>query len=157
LPHAAPVDRRALVASSLILASCRSDSSKPRRGSSAATTATTGFASRVEAVRKQAEALAALAPGVIVSLRDGNDRKTLAIGSATRDPERAIVPEDTVMIASVTKALVATAALSLVQDGSLRLDDTVEKWLPGLHPRSPDHDRAAAVDEQRAAELRGLS
>jgi D-alanyl-D-alanine carboxypeptidase len=71
------------------------------------------------------------APGVIVSVRDGSDRKVLAIGDAARDPERKLTPEDTVMIASVTKALVATAALSLVQDGSIRLDDTVEKWLPG--------------------------
>jgi D-alanyl-D-alanine carboxypeptidase len=46
-----------------------------------------------------------------------------------------MMPQDTVMIASVTKALVAAAALSLVQDGSLRLDDTVDKWLPGMLPK----------------------
>jgi D-alanyl-D-alanine carboxypeptidase len=124
-----------LVTSSLILASCGSETTKSHRDSSKATTAATGFGSRVEAVRKQAKALAALAPGVIVSVREGNDRKTLVIGYATRNPERAMMPEDTVMIASVTKALVASAALSLVQDGSLRLDDTVEKWLPGLLPK----------------------
>ena len=124
-----------LVTSSLVLASCGSETENSDRDSSTATTAATDFAARVEAVRKQAKALAALAPGVIVSVRDGNDRKTLAIGSATRNPERAMTPQDTVMIASVTKALVAAAALSLVQDGSLRLDDTVEKWLPGLHPK----------------------
>jgi D-alanyl-D-alanine carboxypeptidase len=124
-----------LLSSSLILASCGGDTAMSGRESSKATTAEAGFAARVETVRKQAEALAKSAPGVIVTVRDGNDRNILAIGDAARDPERKVTPEDTVMIASVTKALVATAALSLVQDGSLRLDDTVEKWLPGLLPK----------------------
>ena len=123
-----------LLSSSLILVSCGGETSKSQRESSTATTTEAGFASRLETVRKQAEALATRAPGVIVSARDGNDRKILATGNAARDPERGLRPEDTVMIASVTKALVATAALSLVQDGSLRLGDTVEKWLPGLLP-----------------------
>ena len=124
-----------LLSSSLVFASCGSETSKSQRESSKATTVEAGFASRVETVRKQAEALAKSSPGVIVSVRDGNDRKVLAIGDAARNPERKVTPEDTVMIASVTKALVATAALSLVQDGSLRLDDSVEKWLPGLLPK----------------------
>ncbi len=123
-----------LVGSSLILGSCGSGAPESHPDSSKTTSAAAGFASRIETVRKQAEALAALAPGVIVSVRDGTDRKTLAIGDAARNPERAMTAEDTVMIASVSKALVAAAALSLVQDGSLRLDDTVEKWLPGLLP-----------------------
>jgi len=124
-----------LISSSLILASCGSEASKSQRDSSRPTTAAAGFASRVETVRKQAEGLAKTAPGVIVSVRDGNDRKVLAVGNAARDPERKLTPKDTVMIASVTKALVATAALSLVHDGSLRLDDPVEKWLPGVLPK----------------------
>jgi len=124
-----------LLSSSLILASCGSETSKSQRQSSKPTTAQAGFAARVETVRKQADDLANSAPAVIVSVRDGKRRKILAIGDAARDPGRKVTPEDTVMIASVTKALVATAALSLVQDGSLRLDDSVEKWLPGLLPR----------------------
>jgi D-alanyl-D-alanine carboxypeptidase len=119
----------------LILASCGGETAKSARESSTATSIDAGFAARVEAVRKQAEALAKRAPGVIVSVRDRNDRKVVAVGDAARDPKRKVTPEDTVMIASVTKALVATAALSLVQDGSLRLDDSVEKWLPGLLPK----------------------
>ena len=124
-----------VLSSSLVLGSCGGETATSGQESSKATTAEAGFASRVETVRKQAEALAKSAPGVIVSVRDGNRRKILAIGDAARNPERKVTPEDTVMIASVTKALVATAALSLVQDGSLRLDDTVEKWLPGLLPK----------------------
>jgi D-alanyl-D-alanine carboxypeptidase len=35
-------------------------------------------------------------------------------------------------IASTTKTFVSTVALQLVDEGKLSLDDTVEKWLPGL-------------------------
>ena len=37
-------------------------------------------------------------------------------------------------IGSITKTFVATLVLLLVEDGTLRLDDTVEHWLPGLVP-----------------------
>jgi D-alanyl-D-alanine carboxypeptidase len=45
-----------------------------------------------------------------------------------------MVPLDRFRIASVTKTFVATVALQLVEEGWLRLDDTVERWLPGLVP-----------------------
>jgi D-alanyl-D-alanine carboxypeptidase len=123
-----------LVACSLTLVSCGGGTPKSPPGSQPAASAAAGFAKRVETVRQQARALAERAPGVLVSVRDGNDRKILALGDAARDPERELKPEDTVMIASVTKALVATAALSLVRDGALRLDDSVAKRVPGLLP-----------------------
>jgi D-alanyl-D-alanine carboxypeptidase len=124
-----------LLSSSLIIASCGGEASKTQPEPSTSAHAEGGFAARVETVRTQAQALGDDAPGVIVGMRDGNQRKFLAVGDAARDPERKLTPEDTVMIASVTKALVAAATLSLVQDGSLRLDDTVEMWLPGLLPQ----------------------
>jgi D-alanyl-D-alanine carboxypeptidase len=40
-------------------------------------------------------------------------------------------------VGSVTKTFVATLVLRLVEDGELRLDDTVEQWLPGLVPGGP--------------------
>jgi CubicO group peptidase (beta-lactamase class C family) len=60
-------------------------------------------------------------------VRDRGNRKILALGIASQHPDRRLAPDDTVMVASVTKALVATAAMSLIQDGSLALDDSVEK------------------------------
>ena len=35
---------------------------------------------------------------------------------------------------SVSKIYTAALILQLVQDGKLRLDDTVARWLPGLLP-----------------------
>lgn len=41
---------------------------------------------------------------------------------------------DSVRIASLSKAFVATAVLQLVADGKLNLSDSVDKWLPGVVP-----------------------
>ena len=46
-------------------------------------------------------------------------------------PMRAI---DHFRVASITKSFVATIVLQLVAEGKLRLDDTVQRWLPGLLP-----------------------
>ncbi|MGN9909092.1 serine hydrolase domain-containing protein [Phytohabitans sp. LJ34] len=45
---------------------------------------------------------------------------------------RPVPPEGRFRIASTGKAFVATVALQLVGEGRLRLDDTVERWLPGV-------------------------
>jgi len=44
--------------------------------------------------------------------------------------------ENRFKIGSITKTFVATAVLELVRDGTLRLDDTVAHWLPGLVPNT---------------------
>jgi D-alanyl-D-alanine carboxypeptidase len=45
-----------------------------------------------------------------------------------------MVPLDRFRIASATKTFVATVVLQLMQEGWLTLDDTVERWLPGMVP-----------------------
>lgn len=44
-------------------------------------------------------------------------------------------PNQRFRIGSVTKTFVAALVLQLTEEGSLRLDDPVERWLPGLVPR----------------------
>jgi D-alanyl-D-alanine carboxypeptidase len=73
-------------------------------------------------------------PGAIALVRDG--RRTLRLTSghanvATRRPMRA---GDRFRAGSQTKTFVATAVLQLVAERKLALDDTVERWLPGLVP-----------------------
>jgi D-alanyl-D-alanine carboxypeptidase len=41
---------------------------------------------------------------------------------------------DQVRVGSITKTVIATITLQLVGEGRLRLDDTVERWLPGMVP-----------------------
>jgi CubicO group peptidase (beta-lactamase class C family) len=55
---------------------------------------------------------------------------TMAVGS--REPMR----RDTIFrIASVTKPITAAAAMILIEEGKLRLDDPVDRWLPELANR----------------------
>jgi D-alanyl-D-alanine carboxypeptidase len=74
------------------------------------------------------------APGAILLVRDGGDVRRLTGGVADLATQREIRAGDRYRIASLTKTYVATVVLQLVDEGKLRLDDTVERWLPGLVP-----------------------
>jgi D-alanyl-D-alanine carboxypeptidase len=78
--------------------------------------------------------VAAGAPGVILLVREDGDVRHLSGGVADLATQRPIRPGDHYRIASLTKSYVATVVLQLVDEGKLRLDDTVERWLPGLVP-----------------------
>jgi D-alanyl-D-alanine carboxypeptidase len=65
---------------------------------------------------------------------DGQHTWRLASGAARLEPRQPLTPAARYRVASVTKTFVATVTLQLVGEGRLRLDDTVERWLPGLVP-----------------------
>jgi CubicO group peptidase (beta-lactamase class C family) len=74
-------------------------------------------------------------PGAIVGLLCGGVPSMEAAG-VTAPGERAAVAVDSLArISSNTKPLVAAAALSLAEDGLLRLDDPVERFVPELAGR----------------------
>lgn len=75
-------------------------------------------------------------PGLFALVTDdGEPVFTGAAGTAEVNREREINPEDRFRIGDVTKPFVATLVLQLAAaDGPLSLDDTVERWLPGLVP-----------------------
>jgi D-alanyl-D-alanine carboxypeptidase len=74
------------------------------------------------------------ATGVIVRVDDGDDVTRIGVGAARLEPRRPIRTGDQVRVGSITKTMVATVALQLVGEGRLRLDDTLEQWLPGVVP-----------------------
>ena len=78
--------------------------------------------------------LAAGAPGVLVVVREDGKVRSEARGFADRGRSIRMRAAQRFRIGSITKTFVATLALLLVEDGRLRLDDTVERWLPGLVP-----------------------
>jgi len=57
-----------------------------------------------------------------------------ASGLAEKKSGKAMVPDNLIGIASITKTFTATTVLQLVEEGVLSLDDTVDKWLPGVLP-----------------------
>ncbi|MFG2586603.1 serine hydrolase domain-containing protein [Streptomyces sp. NPDC048438] len=71
-------------------------------------------------------------PGVVVYARRGERESKMAAGLAdTASGERAR-PDQRFRIASNTKSFVSTVLLQLEGEGRLSLDDSAEKWLPGV-------------------------
>ena len=78
-------------------------------------------------------------PGVTATAKDrhGTWRTTAGVGNIKTDKPRS--PQDRYRVGSITKTFVATVLLQLEAEGSLSLDDKVEKWLPGV-VRGQGHD-----------------
>ncbi len=78
--------------------------------------------------------VAAGAPGAVALVRDGG-RTIRVVGGhgslARRTPMRA---SDRFRVGSSTKSFVATVVLQLAGERKLALEDSVERWLPGLVP-----------------------
>ncbi|NTV63077.1 MAG: beta-lactamase family protein, partial [Oscillochloris sp.] len=82
----------------------------------------------LEATRSSARAPGAL---LAIALPNGEVYRG-ASGLADLATGAPLAPDARVRVASVTKTFVATIALQLVQEGWLRLDHSVEHWLPGM-------------------------
>jgi D-alanyl-D-alanine carboxypeptidase len=85
-------------------------------------------------LRRDADAITALgATGAQVRLITADGRNLIATsGVGDLTTRRPVSPDGYFRIASVTKTFVATLMLQLAGDGRLSLDDTVERWLPGV-------------------------
>ncbi|MFJ8230470.1 serine hydrolase domain-containing protein [Streptomyces sp. NPDC094448] len=97
------------------------------------TTAADGRKARHAATQQAIEAFVATGtPGATVTATDGNGvwRSAAGIGDLKTGKKRGA--NDLFRVASITKTFVATVLLQLEEEGKLSLDDTVEKWLPGL-------------------------
>ena len=107
-------------------------------GSAIATTATTKSASAQQLQEDLDALVAGGVPGAILVIRDGNRTVSLASGLGNVGKQTPMRSGDRFRIASHTKTYVATVVLQLVSEGKLRLDDTVEQWLPALVPNGEE-------------------
>ncbi|MBO0810847.1 MAG: beta-lactamase family protein [Microlunatus sp.] len=71
-------------------------------------------------------------PGVIIMTRRGQQVSNVVAGLADKATGRPMQPQDRVHIGSITKTFVATVVLQLAAEGRLSLNDSVQKWLPGV-------------------------
>lgn len=78
--------------------------------------------------------VAAGAVGALAEVRDTDGTWRGVSGVAELGTTRPVPAAGRFRAGSITKTFVATVALQLVDEGRLRLDDTVEKWLPGVVP-----------------------
>ncbi|MFD3423026.1 serine hydrolase domain-containing protein [Streptomyces decoyicus] len=71
-------------------------------------------------------------PGILAQVHDGGGHWFGTAGVADTRTRRARGHEDRFRIGSITKTFTATVILQLVTEGQLALEDTVERWLPGV-------------------------
>jgi D-alanyl-D-alanine carboxypeptidase len=76
----------------------------------------------------------ASAVGALAEVRNGGRVWQGTSGVALLGTSRAVPVDGRVRIGSITKTFVATVVLQLVDEGRVRLDDSVERWLPGVVP-----------------------
>src|SRR5919204_5619586 len=74
------------------------------------------------------------APGAVVLLRTPTRVRTGVSGFESLKPRVAMRAVDRYRIASVTKSFVSAVVLQLEAEGRLKIDDSVERWLPGVVP-----------------------
>jgi D-alanyl-D-alanine carboxypeptidase len=76
------------------------------------------------------------APGAIVAVQRGR-RRPLIVARGTRDRRSGteLRRDDAFVTASVSKAFTGALVLALVEQGALRLDDRVVRYVPGWDPR----------------------
>ena len=73
-------------------------------------------------------------PGAIALERNRGEELRAASGVSDLTTKERISARGRFRIGSITKGYVSTVVLQLVGEGRLTLDDTVERWLPGLVP-----------------------
>ncbi len=71
-------------------------------------------------------------PGVVVMVRDGDQSVVLTAGVSDLETRTPMSPDATFRVASITKPYTASIVMQLVGEGTLSLDDTIERWLPGI-------------------------
>ncbi|MEU0072372.1 serine hydrolase domain-containing protein [Streptomyces sp. NPDC006332] len=114
----------------------------------AANTGPAGRDGHHDATREAIEAAVADGvPGVTVTARDGRGGWSATAGVGDLRTGKPRSPRDHYRAGSITKTFVATVLLQLEAEGRLSLDDTVEKWLPGL-VRGNGHDGRAITLRQ---------
>src|SRR5262245_51187576 len=72
------------------------------------------------------------APGALAVVRSPSEIQRAEAGLGRQRPRIAMGATNRFRVASITKTFVATVVLQLVAERRLRLDDPVERWLPGL-------------------------
>ena len=71
-------------------------------------------------------------PGMVAEIRRDGQRWFGAAGTAEYGTGRERLAEEQIRVGSITKTFTATVILQLAAEYVLSLDDTVEKWRPGL-------------------------
>jgi CubicO group peptidase (beta-lactamase class C family) len=87
------------------------------------------------------------APGLAALVARGDETRVVAAGRMSLDDPAPIARDAIFRLASMTKPVTAIAALMLVEEGKIRLDEPVERLLPELADRRVLRTLASPVDD----------
>jgi CubicO group peptidase (beta-lactamase class C family) len=90
-------------------------------------------------------------PGLVAAFARGDDTRIEVHGRRDLDHGRSMRPDSIFRIASMSKPITAVAALMLVDDCVLRLDDPVDEFLPELADRRVLKRPGGRLDETEPA------
>ncbi|HFD2071825.1 serine hydrolase [Serratia marcescens] len=79
-----------------------------------------------------------LVGAVVLVAQGGEIVYRRAAGMADREAGKPMALKTLFRLASVSKPIVSTAALALMAQGAMRLDDPITRWLPNFRPRLAD-------------------
>ncbi|MGP3961451.1 serine hydrolase domain-containing protein [Nonomuraea sp. 3N208] len=94
-------------------------------------------------------------PGILADVRDTRGAWFGTAGVADTETGRKRRQQDRFRVGSITKAFTSTVVLKLAAGGRLSLDDTVEKWLPGV-VRGNGHDGSKITIRQLLNQTSGV-
>lgn len=113
--------------------------------------------SRVDTVIDQALAEKRLVGGVVLVARDGETAYARAFGYADREAELPTQLDTVFRYASLSKPIVSAAALRLVEEGKLAIEDPVTKFLPAFRPKLPDGSEPVITVRRLMTHTSGLT
>jgi CubicO group peptidase (beta-lactamase class C family) len=113
--------------------------------------------SKVDAVIDQALAEKRIVGTVVLVARDGEIVYRRAAGFADREAGMPMREDAIFRLASVTKPLVTAAAMRLVEEGRIGLDDPVTRWLPDFRPKMTDGSEPVIAIRHLLTHTAGLS
>src|SRR5215472_16694932 len=91
-------------------------------------------------------------PGILTGVRRHGEIHVDAVGNTSLDGPDPMRRDTIFRIASMTKPITAVATMILLEEGQLRLDDAVQKWLPELADRKVLGRIDAPLDETAPAQ-----
>lgn len=112
--------------------------------------------SRIDSVIEQAITEKRLVGAVVLISHDGKLIYQSAMGLADRESKRPMQINTVFRLSSVSKPIVSAAALALVDQGKLSLDDPVTKWLPDFRPKLVSGEAPTITVRQLLTHTSGL-
>ncbi len=112
--------------------------------------------SRIDAAIDQALTEQRLVGAVVLVSHDGKLVYQRAAGLADREAKRPMQISTVFRLSSVSKPIVSAAALALVDQGKLSLEDPLTKWLPDFRPKLASGQAPAITVRQLLTHTSGL-